>query len=217
MKVSFVIPIYNHFSLINDLLANIHKHTHPDEIIVVDDGSTDKETLDGVAWWELHANVKVVRPIENLGFLKASNYGVSKATGDIIVLISSDVKIEDDLAEIVRGLVTENPRVLIGGKLYNYDTGWNTFDGKIFPYLEGWLLACTKEAWNDLGGFDERFAPSDMEDVDLSTTAIKKIYALIPLNNPNIRHLGGATIGYGDERMAQTVINKEKFKNKWIT
>lgn len=217
MKVSFIIPVFNHWTLINTLLRGIFDHTRPDEIIVVDDCSTDQETRDGLDWWFLNYGVNVVRPIENLGFLKASNYGVSKATGDIVVLISSDVKIEDDLAEIVKGLVSENPRVFIGGKLYQYDTGWNTFDGEVYPYLEGWLLACTKEVWDELGGFDVRFAPHDFEDVDISTTAVSKGLALIPLNNPNIRHLGGMTIGYNDERQALTVRNKEKFREKWIT
>lgn len=221
MKVSFVIPIYNHFRLINDLLIEINRNTKPDEIIVVDDCSTDKETHDGLSWWEQNADVKVIRPIENLGFLKASNYGVSKATGDIICLISSDVKIEDDLVKLVKEMIEIDPKVLIGGIVYKDSTGWNEFtlpDGtkKIFPYAEGWLLCFTKEAWMDWGGFDERFCPNDFEDVDFSTTAIGKGYALISIGNPKIHHLGGQTIGYTDERRLLTQRNREKFQEKWV-
>jgi|SRR6185369_7520536 len=217
MKVSFVIPIYNHFPLINQLLIDIRDNCTPDEIIVVDDCSNDKDTLDGISWWENNFNVKLLRPLENLGFLKASNYGISKATGDIVCLISSDVRIEEDLAKVVRETLALNPEALIGGVLYTQDTGWNTFDGKVFGYLEGWLLCCTKSAWKDLGGFDERFCPSDMEDVDISTTAREKGYALIPLNSPKIRHLGGGTIKYGEEREKITRANKKKFEEKWVT
>jgi GT2 family glycosyltransferase len=218
MRVSFVIPIFNHWQLINDLLSDIHKHTRPDEIIIVDDYSSDKETLDGIQWWASnYEGIKILRPAENLGFLKASNYGVSKATGDIICLISSDVRIEDDLAKSVKELVELDPKVLIGGIVYRDTTGWNDFDGKIFPYAEGWLLCCLKSAWDEIGGFDELYVPHDFDDVDFSTTAVQKGYSLISLDNPKVRHLGGQTIGYTGVRMELTKRNRDKFRAKWIT
>ena len=216
MKISFVIPIYDHWNLINDLLVDIMNHTKPDEIIVVDDYSTDQATLDGLAWWENFYDVKVIRPINNLGFLRAANYGVSKATGDAICLISSDVRIEDDLAKTVKELLELDPKILIGGILYEHDTGWNTFSGKTFKYLEGWLLCCMKSAWDEFGGFDERYVPNDFEDVDLSTTAISKGYSLVSLSNSKIRHLGGQTIGYTGIRAELTRRNREKFGAKWM-
>jgi GT2 family glycosyltransferase len=218
MKVSFVIPIFDHWHLINDLMVDVHKHTHPDEIIIVDDYSSDKETLDGIAWWAAnYDNITVLRPAENLGFLKASNYGVSKATGDIICLISSDVRIEDDLANIVKESLKLNPKLLIGGVVYRETTGWNDFDSRIFPYAEGWLLCCLKSTWEELGGFDERYAPHDFEDVDLSTNAVSKGYTLASLNTYNIRHLGAQTIGYNGIRNELTMRNREKFRTKWLT
>lgn len=216
MKVSFVIPIYNNFHLINDLLCNIRDHCTPDEIIVVDDFSTDLKTINGLNWWSSNFSVKVIRPIENLGFLKASNRGLQEATGDILCLISSDVKIETDLAKIVRDLLAVDPKRLIGGVLHSHDTGWNTFDSRIYPYVEGWLLCATKEGWEDLGYFDARYAPSDYEDVDLSTTAARKGYSLYALHSEKIKHIGAATIGYTEERRQQTERNREKFREKWV-
>ena len=217
MKVSFVIPIFNHFPLINQLLVDINTYCSVDEIIVVDDCSNDMETLDGIKWWSgNYKHINIIRPLENLRFLRASNYGISKATGDAVCLVSSDVRVEDDLARIVRDLLTVNSRRLIGGVLYSHDTGWNCIGSTIYPYLEGWLLCFTKETWTDLGGFDERYCPSDMEDVDLSTTAKQKGYELYPLHSDKFRHLGGGSIGYSDERMAQTIKNKEEFRKKWV-
>lgn len=217
MKVSFVIPIWNNFHLINDLLVNISNHCTADEVIVVDDFSTDPKTLNGLSWWEFNGNVKVHRPIENLGFLKASNYGLKLATGDILCLISSDVKIEEDLAKIVRDLITVDSKRLIGGVVHAQDTGWNVFDGKLYSYAEGWLLCATKEGWEGLGYFDERFAPHDYEDVDLSTTAAKKGYSIYAIHSDKIQHVGAATIGYTEERRQLTERNREKFRQKWVT
>jgi glycosyltransferase involved in cell wall biosynthesis len=218
-KVSFVIPSYNNFPLVNELLANIREHSMPDEIIVVDDCSTDKTAIEGLGWWARNMDVKVRRPLENLNFLKASNWGLKQATGDVLCLISTDVRIHKDLAAIAKAMTAIEGKILLGGRYFNCDTGWNTFGEKIFPYVEGWLLIAKKEHWEELGYFDERYAPNDFEDVDLSTTAISKGFSLTqitPDGGTVVEHIGAQSIPYNDERMELTKRNREKFKQKWI-
>lgn len=211
---SVVIPVYNNFALVNDLLVNLFTRSKIDEVIVVDDCSPDLETVEGLKWWAASYGVKVVRPGSNLGFLRAANMGMGIAQGDILCLLSSDVIVETDLFQAIRDKLSL--KTLIGGIVYNGSTGWNQFGQRIFPYAEGWLLACTSVAWKDIGGFDERYCPNDFEDVDLSTTAISKGYGLVSLNNPGIRHIGGQTIGYTEERMELTEKNRKKFEDKWV-
>jgi GT2 family glycosyltransferase len=105
---------------------------------------------------------------------------------------------------------------LIGNRRIDWDTGWNTFDGKIFEYLEGWFLAATNDVWKSLGYFDPSYAPYDMEDIDIATTAKVHNYNLISLNNPYLVHLGGGTIGFNPAREAITIRNKEYFRKKWM-
>lgn len=215
-RVSFVIPSYNGFHLVNQLLVDIRDNCTPDEIIVVDDFSTDQKAVDGLAWWAENYNVTVLRTPENLGFLRTSNLGMKQATGDIVCLISTDVRVEDDLARIVKDLLTVNPKQLIGGRLLDYDTGWNTFDGVIHFYLEGWFLATGKQEWQELGYFDERYSPNDMEDVDVSTTAAKMGWTLSELPIPTmVSHIGAQSIPYGKERENGTITNKERYRIKW--
>ena len=181
MKVSFVIPSWNHFELVNQLLVDIRDNCTPDEIIVVDDCSTDQKAIDGLDWWRDNYGVTVLKTPENQGFLRTSNFGMKQASGDIICLISTDVRIYKDIALIAKGAQQIEGKILLGGKYYNESTGWNYFGGRIFPYIEGWLLIAKKEHWEELGYFDERYAPNDFEDVCLSTTAISKGFSL---NNP---------------------------------
>ncbi|MEK6882660.1 MAG: hypothetical protein AABY22_23765, partial [Nanoarchaeota archaeon] len=74
----------------------------------------------------------------------------------------------------------------------------------------------TRNAWDELFYFDEQFAPSDMEDIDLSTKAYALGYDLVALPSDMTHHIGGQSIGFNPEREKITLINKEKFKNKWI-
>lgn len=219
MKVSFVIPVYNNFHLTNQLLVDIYEHTKPDEVVVVDNGSTEKATLDGLEWWCYYNHIINMRIEENIGFLLASNAGLKRATGDVICLISNDVRIHKDLAGIARAITQIDGKILLGGKYYTDTTGWNDFNGKIFPYVEGWLLIAKKEHWEELGYFDERYIPNDFEDVDLSTTAIQKGFNLAQITpdaGPVVEHIGAQTIGYTEERRKLTEINREKFRKKWM-
>lgn len=219
MSLSVVIPTYNHWDLCHSLLFDLYNFNRSaDEILVIDDGSTDLDYHQGLGWWKSQnlLPLRVLEMEENTGFLRACNAGVRKASGDVIILISNDVSVKVDIVSIVVNKLNYEPKTIIGGRLLDFDTGWNKFGDRLFPYLEGWLLAFTKDAWKDAGGFDERYIPNDYEDVDISTSWISKGYALYPLNDSKINHLGGKTINFSPEREKITRVNKEKFRMKWI-
>lgn len=226
MKFSFVIPSYNHYDLLHQLLWDIYKNcSTPHEVIIVDDASSQESFLDGLSWWMENGMlpVKHIRPIENLGFLKASNKGLKEATGDIVCLVSTDVRIYKDLVIVAAALPEIEKRnqgkVLLGGRYFTQSTGWNEFDGKIFPYVEGWLLITSNDGWKELGYFDEQYVPHDFEDVDLSTTAISKGFSLAQITpdaGDVVTHIGAQTIGYNPEREGITQRNRKIFEKKWM-
>jgi GT2 family glycosyltransferase len=217
LKISIVIPTFNHWILLHQILFDLYTNcSKADEVLVVNNGSTDLECTTGMDWWVQSKMLPIeeVKIEKNVGFLRAANIGVREAKGDVVILISNDVRVQCDLVDIVSKSV--NDKTIVGGVLYDRSTGWNEFNGKVFPYLEGWLLAFTKQAWDDIGGFDRLYEPCDFEDVDFSTTAIRKGYTLVGLSNPNLYHMGGQTLGYNPEREKLTKINQQKFKDKWI-
>ena len=221
MSFSFVIPTYNHYDLLHQLLWDMYKNCSlPDEVIVVNNGSVDDTaTLNGLEWWikSKMLPIRVLDLEENIGFLRASNAGLRYATGDIVCLISNDVRLYGDLMKSVDIVDRTSDKWFAGGRLFWNSTGWNDFDGKVFPYLEGWLLVGKKDAWKDVGYFDESFAPNDFEDVDFSTSLLSKKYVLHALElDCKMEHIGAQTIGYNPERQALTERNREKFRQKWV-
>lgn len=219
MKFSFVIPTYNSYHLLHQLLYDIYRNCSPVHEVIIMDNGKDQETTDGIEWWMMTKMlpIKYERNKENLGFLLNSNKGLKKATGDIVALVSTDVRIHKDIVNVLFNIPD---KTLAGGRIYESSTGWNEFNGRIFPYLEGWLLCTTKDGWKELGYFDEKFCPNDYEDVDISTTALSMGYKLSNLDRGDdgvVSHIGARTIGYGPEREAITLKNKQKFEEKWIT
>ncbi len=220
--VSICTICYGKYNLTNQFLTDLlQEKDNVDEVIVYNNGEDD-ETKDGLRkWQELGVFNLSVYQEGNLGFTIGFNRALQKAekplgTRHISFAISNDVRMTGRFIESAAQILFSKEKVLLGDQLINYDTGWNKFGDRLFPYLAGHFIAATSDGWRDLGYFDEAYAPWDYEDVDLSTTAKEKGYSIIPLNNPHIKHLGSQTIGYNPEREAITRRNREYFQRKWL-
>lgn len=87
MTVSVIIPTYNRAQLLTQAIDCLLEQTRvPDEIIVVDDGSTDN-TLEVLARYG--PPVRVIQQ-ENAGPGIARNRGIEAATGDLLAFLDSD-------------------------------------------------------------------------------------------------------------------------------
>jgi len=215
MSTSIVIPAYARWDLLHVLLYDLYKNCSLiEEIIVVNDKPDDADTRNGLAWWQTSKMlpIEVIETPENLGFLRSANLGLKSAVEDNIILISTDVRVHKDIVEYMR---LSQPQYVVGGRLLDWDTGWNAIGDRVFPYLEGWILGASKEAWQTLGYFDEQYVPNDMEDVDFSTQAIFWDYHLTTFPEGYVSHIGSQSIPYGDEREKVTKLNKKKFEEKW--
>ena len=93
MKTSIIIPWFNNEDLVNKNLPSIvaaYKNNKNNivEIVIVDDGSTDK-SVDLIK--SNYPEIKIIRHKINRGFASAVNTGVRMAKGDMVCLINSDV------------------------------------------------------------------------------------------------------------------------------
>jgi GT2 family glycosyltransferase len=92
MKVSIIVPNFNGLSILRTCLASLVSHDRkPDQIIVVDNASTDG-SMDLVPGE--FPEVEFVRLGRNTGFTGANNAGIEAATGDFIVLLNNDCIVE---------------------------------------------------------------------------------------------------------------------------
>ncbi|MGO4419091.1 glycosyltransferase family 2 protein, partial [Streptomyces sp. MCAF7] len=98
--VSVIVPAYNEKECIANTVNSLAASTHPIEILVVDDGSTDG-TADIVQALGL-PNVRVLRQ-ENSGKAAALNRGIDEARFDLIVMMDGDTVFEPGtVCELVR-------------------------------------------------------------------------------------------------------------------
>lgn len=104
--VSVVIVNYHTFTLTCDCIRSVVEKTKSIsyEIILVDNGSKEQESND---FQSLFPNVVYVKAGANLGFSKGNNLGISRASGEYVLLLNSDTVLLNDAAslavEVFRG------------------------------------------------------------------------------------------------------------------
>ena len=90
MKYSVIIPVYNVEKYIDRCLKSVISQRYNDlEIIVIDNGSTDRSGSICDSYANEYANISVYH-IENHGVGPARNFGLSKARGEFIYFVDSD-------------------------------------------------------------------------------------------------------------------------------
>jgi glycosyltransferase involved in cell wall biosynthesis len=105
VKVSVIVPVYNGARELDACLAALRASLRPgDELIVVDDASTDASHAIAEA-----AGAKVVRLSANSGGAAARNRGASEATGEILLFVDADVVVRPDTVARVAAAFMQQP------------------------------------------------------------------------------------------------------------
>jgi glycosyltransferase involved in cell wall biosynthesis len=90
-RSTVVIPVFNTGEVLRETLECVLSLSgEKDEVVIVDDCSTDAKTLDVIKGFRRRPNVKVVRHDRNRGLGAARNTGVKNASADIIIPLDSD-------------------------------------------------------------------------------------------------------------------------------
>ena len=117
--VSAIIVSFNRADDLRLSLRALKDSSHANlEIIVVDNASTD-DAADVAASFP---GVKLIRNAENLGFAKAANIGLEKASGDYIALVDDDAVVAKDwVGKAVAFLESHPESAAVGGKVYDWN------------------------------------------------------------------------------------------------
>lgn len=150
-KISIIIPVYNTGKYIEKCIDSIRNQNTDTEIIIVNDGSTDKSENIIKQYMEEHKelNIKYYNK-ENEGVAKTRNFGIEKATSDYIMFVDSDDYLAPKTLEILEKYIKEDID-LIKFKLQKVDE-----EEKIIEQIEGPIFEkiAGEEAFNKLYSTD---------------------------------------------------------------
>lgn len=193
-----MVPTYNRSGVLERLLVALaaQESAPPFEVVVVDDGSTDRtEAVAGAA------SARYVRQ-PNSGPAAARNRGWRAAGAPLVAFTDDDtVPTPHWLAELRAAALHHPDAAAVGGRIVALaPTFLATFvqlerhvDHGVDPDLGVRYLVTANAIWRrdvlvELGGFNERFAAASGEDTDLSMRARRAGYELAVVDGAEVAH-----------------------------
>ncbi len=179
MQVSVIVPVHNGGSDLRICLQALTQSSRgPDELIVVDDASSDGSAELGAAFGTL---VQAGGDVP-LGPARARNRGAAQASGDILVFVDADVKVHTDtIAAIVAHFEQHAEIAALFGSYDQYPPHRDVVSlyknlQHHFVHQHGRRDASTfwsgtgairRDVFLRLGGFSEAYPEPSIEDIEL--------------------------------------------------
>lgn len=232
--VSVLIVSYNGRHYLDACLSSLLAGTHPpDEIIVVDNASTD-----GTGTWlrDAYPSVVCLPQAVNLGFARANNLAIARARSDALFLLNNDTEVAPrTLAALVDALDNADARVgavmatmvfahrpetiaaagiamTTDGVAHEAGVG-EPYDASIPPYSVfgpcGGAALFRRVALADVGGFDPAFFLY-LEDADLAWRLRLRRWQTQTVPQAVVTHVYSGTAGFGSARKAYYLA-----RNRW--
>lgn len=112
-KVSIIVPVYNTERYLKECIDSLLNQTYENiEIILIDDGSTDKSGSICDDYAERYDRVKTIHQ-ENQGLVSTWIRGTTECRGDYLCYVDSDDWIEPDMIMDLLAETTNHPREMI--------------------------------------------------------------------------------------------------------
>lgn len=163
--VSVIIPCYNHGRYLHEAINSILDQTYQEyEIIVINDGSDDQETIEILNNLTI-PNCRVLHK-ENGDVASARNYGIQISKGEYILTLDADDKYAPSFIEKAVNILNTQLGV---GMVTSYHKRWDERNGiraevrseggELVDFLKkNQAVACLMyryQCWEDAGGYDE--------------------------------------------------------------
>ena len=219
LSIRIVVLNYNGDALLPQCLPSIAEAAevapYPTKITVLDNQSPEESGLKYVR--ENFPQVTIAEAFKN-NFLCSYNEYLRKVSEPVVILLNNDIKVQRDFIEPMARHFVEDPlcfmvsprcmswdgrrfeagRAKAGFRLgffwcSNQYPGYENDQEIPGPTAASGFGAFSREKFLELGGYDERFLPGIMEDVDLCIRAAAKGYHLLYEPRSAVQHLGQAS------------------------
>jgi glycosyltransferase involved in cell wall biosynthesis len=207
---SVVIPTFGRPDKLAKTLRALDRQDNTDfEVIVVDDGSSQPVQLESLPTSD-RFTLSIFRQ-ENRGPAAARNLGAQQASGGILLFTDDDCLPVPEWVTALKHAIQCCPEALIGGLTFNglQDNRWSSASQLIIDlvydhfnrdpedayFLTSNNLACRRDLFLELGGFDTDFRRAGAEDRDFCDRWRMSKRPIRLLQEPLVEHRHAQTFG----------------------
>ncbi len=239
-RMSVIIPTKNNFALLRQCIDSMLSKTSYSnyEILVMDNGSDQPETLDYLKKLSSHARIRVIRDNYAFNYSALNNYAVGFAQGEVLALVNDDIEVVSEgwLTEMVShalrpGVGAVGARlwypdqtlqhagmVLVGGVARHIHKhlpkGEPGFNGRAvltqnFSAVTGACLVVRKALFEQVGGLNDQELAVGFNDVDFCLKLVEAGYRNVWTPHAELIHHESATRGQDHSPEKQRRAEKE--------
>ncbi len=233
MRTTVVMPVYGNWPVVKRAVAALSTQLGPDrELVVVDDASPEAGPDDLTA-------ARVIRNDESIGFGPSCNRGAAEARGEHLCFLNSDSLVEPGALDALEQAAGDERNGAVGSILLNENGTIQEAgcaigrEGTTFPlgrgstvddprwsfrresdYASAACLLVRRPAFEELGGFDDRYAPGYYEDADLCLRLAERGLRTVVEPAARTVHL---QYGSGSRERATALVrrNQATFMERW--
>jgi GT2 family glycosyltransferase len=239
---AIIIPVFNGYEFVRPCIESVLRNSPQDcPIVVVDDASTDQQTIDYLDGFNERVLLAIQRP--NKGFVRTVNDSLRVYPGRDILILNSDTivppgwveRMQNALyCEWVNSVVGKIPvlskrriaavcplsnsamHVSVPNSGENHLPKWLTVDemDRIvnetsdhcypeLPTIHGFCMLLSREAINELGGFDRAFGKGYGEETDWSLRAHAAGWKILAVDDLFVWHKEHASFGERRKELAK--------------
>ena len=239
--VSILVPMHEQLLATAACLCAIASHSGDMayEVLVLNDASsaatrTELDRIEGL---------RLINQPRNLGFLHNCNTGAKEARGSYLLWLNNDTLVQPGWLNALVEMAERNPSVgavgaqlrypdgrlqEVGGIVWRDGSAARVGDGqwperqlttrpRDVDYCSAAALLVRRSLWEELGGFDPRYAPAYYEDTDLCFRIREAGYRVVVQPRALVVHFDGLSHGRNIEKglKAHQLINQATFSECW--
>lgn len=120
MKLSIIIPVYNEEATIFAILKKIEEINYiKKQIIIIDDGSTDK-SYEIIKSFKFESENKIIKHSSNTGKGSCIKSAKSEVSGEIVIIQDADLEYDPiDYKQIVDAINNKGEKIVYGSRVLN--------------------------------------------------------------------------------------------------
>ena len=238
--VSIIIPTRDRVELLRNCVTSILNRTSwPDyEIIIVDNGSKESETLDYLQDLAGRECIKVLPFYGPFNYSAINNSAAREAEGAVLVFLNNDTEVlsatwleamlelaqRDDIGAVGAKLLYPDDTIQHAGIILGLggvanpafyrsaDDNGSYFNQaaviRDYSAVTGACMMVRASVFKELGGFDEENLPVSFNDIDFCLRLREKGYLVVYTPYAALYHDEGASRGYGPIPEEQYMMNK---------
>jgi len=187
-RLSVIVPCFNDGDYVIDAVASVERNAPAAELIIVDDGSTQRRTREVLSALREAGHRVIEQP--HAGLPAARNRGIAESRGDYFLPLDADNRLLPGFVEEAIALLDGDPGA---GVVYGNRREFGARSGDVdVPELDlprmlwsNYIDACAvvrRSVWSEAGGYDVAFP--DWEDWDFWLSVVERGWRFVRIPRP---------------------------------